>query len=93
MHVPSLLRNAVFAVAVELCGVSGLAFALGMYLPMDLNSPLVVGAAVAWLLRRSSKDRAVNTARLDQGTLIASTISLCSTTISNLYPTSTFTVS
>lgn len=64
--------GAVFAVAVELCGVSGLAFALGMYLPMDLNSPLVVGAAVAWLLRRSSKDRAVNTARLDQGTLIAS---------------------
>ena len=48
--------GAVFAVAVELCGVSGLAFALGMYLPMELNSPLVVGAAVAWLLRRSSKD-------------------------------------
>jgi hypothetical protein len=64
--------GAVFAVAVELCGVSGLAFALGMYLPMDLNSPLVVGAAVAWLLRRSSKDGAVSKARHDQGTLIAS---------------------
>ncbi len=64
--------GAVFAVAVELCGVSGLAFALGMYLPMDLNSPLVVGAAVAWLLRRSSKDGAVASARHEQGTLIAS---------------------
>jgi putative OPT family oligopeptide transporter len=64
--------GAVFAVAVELCGVSGLAFALGMYLPMELNSPLVVGAAVAWLLRRSSKDAAVTTARHEQGTLIAS---------------------
>ena len=64
--------GAVFAVALELCGVSGLAFALGMYLPMELNSPLVVGAAVAWLLRRSSKDGAVATARQDQGTLIAS---------------------
>jgi hypothetical protein len=64
--------GAVFAVALELCGVSGLAFALGMYLPMELNSPLVVGAAVAWLLRRSSKDAAVATARQDQGTLIAS---------------------
>ncbi len=38
----------VFAVAAEMCGVSGLAFALGMYLPMELNSPLVLGAAVAW---------------------------------------------
>jgi putative OPT family oligopeptide transporter len=64
--------GAVFAVALELCSVSGLAFALGMYLPMDLNSPLVVGAAVAWLLRRSSPDGAVSTARHDQGTLIAS---------------------
>jgi putative OPT family oligopeptide transporter len=62
----------VFAVAVELCGVSGLAFALGMYLPMELNSPLVVGASVAWLLRRSSKDAAVVAARGEQGTLIAS---------------------
>lgn len=62
----------VVAAAVELCGVSGLAFALGMYLPMDLNSPLVVGAAVAWLLRRSSKSGAVASARHEKGTLIAS---------------------
>jgi putative OPT family oligopeptide transporter len=64
--------GAVFAVALELCGVSGLAFALGMYLPMELNSPLVVGAAVAWLLRRSSRHGEVSKARYDQGTLIAS---------------------
>ena len=64
--------GAVFAVAVEMCGVSGLAFALGMYLPMELNSPLVFGAAVAWLLRRSSRDEAVAKARHDKGTLIAS---------------------
>jgi putative OPT family oligopeptide transporter len=62
----------VFAVAAELCGVSGLALALGMYLPMDLNSPLVLGAAVAWLLRRSSKDGKVSSARHERGTLIAS---------------------
>jgi putative OPT family oligopeptide transporter len=62
----------VVAVAVELCGVSGLAFALGMYLPMDLNSPLVVGAGVAWLLRRSSKDPGVASARHEKGTLVAS---------------------
>jgi putative OPT family oligopeptide transporter len=62
----------VFAVAAEMCGVSGLAFALGMYLPMELNSPLVLGAAVAWLLRRSSKDDAVASARHEEGTLVAS---------------------
>jgi uncharacterized oligopeptide transporter (OPT) family protein len=64
--------GAVVAVAVEMCGVSGLAFAMGMYLPMDLNSPLVVGAAVAWLLRRSSKEPALAAARHEKGTLIAS---------------------
>jgi putative OPT family oligopeptide transporter len=62
----------VFAVSAEMCGVSGLAFALGMYLPMELNSPLVLGAAVAWLLRRSSKDERVAGARHEEGTLVAS---------------------
>ena len=64
--------GAVFAVATEMCGVSGLAFALGMYLPMELNSPLVLGAAIAWLLKRSSRDPALAKARHDKGTLIAS---------------------
>ena len=62
----------VFAVASEMCGVSGLAFALGMYLPMELNSPLVLGAAIAWLLQRSSKDKKLGAARHEKGTLIAS---------------------
>lgn len=62
----------VFAVAAELSGVSGLALALGMYLPMDLNSPLVVGATVAWLVKRSSKDDTVASARHERGTLVAS---------------------
>ena len=64
--------GAVFAVATEMCGVSGLAFAMGMYLPMELNSPLVLGAAIAWLLKRSSADPALAKARHDKGTLIAS---------------------
>ena len=62
----------VFAVACTMVGVSGLAFALGMYLPMYLNSPLVLGAAIAWLLQHSSKDEALAKARYDKGTLIAS---------------------
>jgi uncharacterized oligopeptide transporter (OPT) family protein len=62
----------VFALAAEMCKVSGLAFALGMYLPMELNSPLVLGAAVAWLLQRSSRDAAKAKARHEEGTLVAS---------------------
>jgi putative OPT family oligopeptide transporter len=65
--------GAVIAVVVELVGVSGLAFALGMYLPMDLNTPLLAGAIVAWFVRRSGgSDAAVEKARNDRGTLVAS---------------------
>jgi putative OPT family oligopeptide transporter len=62
----------VIAVIVELTGVSGLAFALGMYLPMELNSPLLLGAIVAWLVEKSSRVPAVSKARADRGTLLAS---------------------
>jgi uncharacterized oligopeptide transporter (OPT) family protein len=63
--------GSVFAVAAEMCGVSGLAFALGMYLPMELNSPLVFGAAIAWLLRRGQDGKAA-AAHHEEGTLVAS---------------------
>src|SRR5664280_592536 len=65
--------GAVIAVVVEIIGVSGLAFALGMYLPMDLNTPLLVGAIVAWLVKRSARgDAGIEKARGDRGTLVAS---------------------
>lgn len=62
----------VFAVVVEMIGVSGLAFALGMYLPIELNSPILVGAIVAWLVKKSSSDETVSKARHDRGLLLAS---------------------
>jgi len=64
--------GAVFAVTSQMVGVSGLAYALGMYLPMELNSPLVLGAAIAWALEKSSKDAPLAKARHEKGTLIAS---------------------
>jgi putative OPT family oligopeptide transporter len=64
--------GAVFAVVMELCRVSPLAFALGMYLPMELNSPLVLGAGIGWLVQRSSRDARLAKARHERGTLIAS---------------------
>jgi hypothetical protein len=56
-----------------LTGVSSLAFALGMYLPLELNTPILAGAIVAWFVRRSAKgDTKLQKARHDRGTLVAS---------------------
>jgi putative OPT family oligopeptide transporter len=64
--------GAVVAVIVQLMGVSALAFALGMYLPMELNTPILAGALVAWAVRRSTADPEMSRARANRGTLVAS---------------------
>jgi putative OPT family oligopeptide transporter len=60
------------ALIVELLGISALAFALGMYIPIELNAPLLVGALVARLVRRKNRAAAEGEGREDRGTLIAS---------------------
>lgn len=65
--------GAVIAVLVEMTGVSSLAFALGMYLPMELNTPILAGALVAEAVRRSAMGREdLAKLRNDRGTLVAS---------------------
>ena len=64
--------GAVLALVLNWIGVPALAFALGMFIPMSLNLPLVVGGAIAWFVSSRSKDEAVNKARFDRGTLLAS---------------------
>lgn len=64
--------GAVLALVLTSIGVPALAFALGMFIPMELNAPLVVGGLVAWWVSTRSKDEALNKARFDRGTLIAS---------------------
>ena len=49
-----------------------LAFALGMFIPLELNVPLVVGGAVNWYVTSRSKDAALNAERGEKGTLLAS---------------------
>jgi putative OPT family oligopeptide transporter len=73
-EVPWLLYGIGVAVAllVELIGISALAFALGMYLPMEINTPILVGAFVALLVKKSSKHEPTAKARSDKGILIAS---------------------
>jgi putative OPT family oligopeptide transporter len=64
--------GAAIAVIVEMLGISSLAFALGMYLPIELNTPILLGALVAGYVRRKSPDEASRKARGNRGTLIAS---------------------
>ena len=52
--------------------VPALAFALGMFIPLELNLPLLVGGAIAWFVSTRSKDESVNNARKEKGTLLAS---------------------
>ncbi len=63
--------GAVLALILTALGVPALPFALGMFIPLHLNLPLVVGGLVAWFTTRS-KDSVLNKARSNQGTLIAS---------------------
>ncbi|MHC4943255.1 MAG: OPT family oligopeptide transporter, partial [Planctomycetota bacterium] len=73
-EVPWLLYGlgVVVALLVELVGISALAFALGMYLPMEINTPILIGAFVAVLVQKTAKGDAVARARKNKGILIAS---------------------
>ena len=64
--------GALIALIINFCGMPALAVALGMFIPLELNVPLVVGGAVNWWVTSRSKDKAVNDARGERGTLIAS---------------------
>ena len=64
--------GAVIAVVLTLCKVPALAFALGMFIPMELNVPLVIGGAISWYVTTRSKDEATNKARGEKGNLLAS---------------------
>ena len=64
--------GAVIAIVLTLCKVPALPFALGMFIPLQLNLPLLVGGAVSWYVTTRSPQKAVNEARGERGTLIAS---------------------
>lgn len=64
--------GAVIAILLTLFKVPALAFALGMFIPMELNLPLLVGGAISWYVGSRSKDHDTNEARKERGTLLAS---------------------
>ena len=64
--------GAVLALLLNWLKVPALPFSLGMFIPFQLNAPLLIGAIVSWFVGSRSKDEAVNNARKERGTLIAS---------------------
>ena len=64
--------GAVLAIILNFCNIPALAFALGMFIPLELNIPLLVGGAINWYVTSRSKDAGLNTRRGERGTLLAS---------------------
>lgn len=64
--------GAILAIVLNFCKIPALAFALGMFIPLELNTPLLIGGAISWYVGSRSKDQALNSARLEKGTLLAS---------------------
>lgn len=64
--------GAILALILNWLGVPALAFCLGMFLPLQLNTPMLVGGLINYFVGRSSKDPEVSRARVDRGTLISS---------------------
>ena len=64
--------GALLAIVLTWLKIPALAFALGMFIPLDLNIPLLVGGAINWYVTTRSKDKTVNEKRGEKGTLIAS---------------------
>lgn len=64
--------GAILALLLNFLGVPVLPFALGMFIPLQLNLPLLVGGLVSWFVSTRSKDAELNRARMERGTLLAS---------------------
>ena len=64
--------GAVLAILLDRLGISALAFALGMFIPLDLNLPLLVGGLISWYVTSRSCEASLNKSRNDLGTLLAS---------------------
>jgi putative OPT family oligopeptide transporter len=64
--------GALLAIILSILKVPALAFALGMFIPIELNIPLLIGGAISWYVSTRSKDKELNKIRLEKGTLLAS---------------------
>ena len=71
-HAPLLMAGALFAIILWMLNVPVLAFALGTYLPMEINTPLLIGGLISWWVSRSSADKAIVRSRMARGEIVSS---------------------
>jgi putative OPT family oligopeptide transporter len=64
--------GALISLTLTYFNISALAFALGMFIPLELNTPLIIGGAISWYVSSRSKTKSLNIARKEKGTLLAS---------------------
>ena len=64
--------GAAISIILTILKIPALPFALGMFIPLELNMPMLIGGAIAWYVGSRSKDQELNEARVEKGTLIAS---------------------
>ena len=69
---PLYMAGAFFAVLLWMMKIPPLAFALGSYLPMGINTPVLVGGLISYFVSHSSDDAKVNAKRLSEGNTVAS---------------------
>lgn len=69
---PLYIAGAILAVLFRMIGVPPLLFALGLYLPMEINTPILVGGLISYLVSHSSTDEKINEIRYSEGNTIAS---------------------
>ena len=74
---PLYMAGAFFAVLLWMMKISPLAFALGSYLPMGNNTPVLVGGLISYFVSHSSDDAKVNAKRLSEGNTVASGRDVC----------------
>lgn len=67
-----ILVGGMIALAVELLGIQSLPFAIGLYLPISLSTPIMAGGIIAWLIKKSSRDTILFNARHQMAILFAS---------------------
>jgi len=66
------VAGAFMSLILTMIGVPALAFSLGVFIPLELNTPLLIGGIIAHIVSTRSKDEKLNNARRERGTLIAS---------------------
>jgi putative OPT family oligopeptide transporter len=66
------LAGAFLSLILTMIGVPALAFSLGMFIPLELNTPILIGGIISHIVSTRSKDEKINNARRERGTLIAS---------------------